>query len=165
MALDALYLERILEHYRNPRNHGALEPCDAKARGNNPNCGDDVTVYLRLGDGVLDEVAFTGKGCAISLSAASMMTEAVSGLSMERARELLEAFTGMMEQSGGDVAAEAAAGGAPTGGSGAPRAPGAPGVPGDLGVLAGVKQYPARIKCATLCWQALGEALEEVSGD
>ena len=145
MALDALYLDTILEHYRNPRNHGALEPHDAKARGHNPNCGDDVTVYVRVADDLVKEVSFRGKGCAISLSAASMMTEAVKGRSSGAARALMVAFIGMMESDGSE----------PQSGTDLE----------DLEVLKGVKQYPARIKCATLCWQALAEALEEVTGE
>ena len=153
MALDALYLDTILEHYRNPRNHGALDPCDGKARGHNPNCGDDLTVYVRLAGDIVEEVTFRGKGCAISLSAASMMTEAVKGKSPAEVAEVMAAFRGLMGTED--------AGGAEEG-----TEESTPGTDlGDLTVLEGVKQYPARIKCATLCWEALEEALEEAARD
>ena len=152
MALDALYLDTILEHYRNPRNHGELDPCDGKARGHNPNCGDDVTVYLRLGGEVVEEVTFRGKGCAISLSAASMMTEAVKGRRSAEVDGVMAAFRDLMRAEEVEKAGETG-----QGGSGIDL--------GDLAVLQGVKQYPARIKCATLCWEALEEALEEAMRD
>ena len=144
MALDGLYLDIILNHYRNPLNHGSLDPCDGKARGYLPNCGDDVMVYVRLEGDILDEVRFEGKGCAISRASASMMTEAVSGKSLDRVRDVLAAFYGLMGQEDSD-------------GIGIEDL-------GDLTALEGVKQYAARIQCATLAWKALEEALSDAEG-
>jgi nitrogen fixation NifU-like protein len=81
--VDDLYRELILDHYKNPRNHGLLDPADAKAEGQNPLCGDEVTVTVRFADGVLDEIGFDGRGCAISQAAASMLTELVKGRSAD----------------------------------------------------------------------------------
>ena len=81
--MDDLYRELILDHYKNPRNHGLLEPADAKAEGQNPLCGDEVAVTVRFADGVLDEIGFDGRGCAISQAAASMLTELVKGRSAD----------------------------------------------------------------------------------
>jgi nitrogen fixation NifU-like protein len=81
--VDDLYRELILDHYKNPRNHGLLDPADAKAEGQNPLCGDEVAVTVRFADGVLDEIGFDGRGCAISQAAASMLTELVKGRSAD----------------------------------------------------------------------------------
>jgi nitrogen fixation NifU-like protein len=81
--VDDLYRELILDHYKNPRNHGLLDPADAKAEGQNPLCGDEVAVTVRFVDGVLDEIGFDGRGCAISQAAASMLTELVKGRSAD----------------------------------------------------------------------------------
>ena len=141
--LRDLYQQVILDHYRAPRNFGALEPVSSCAEGYNPLCGDKVKVYLRADGDRIECVSFEGVGCAISTASASLMTEAVQGLERSRAEELLGAFLALMtgEDDGG--------------GAGVPL--------GKLEVLSGVKDYPVRIKCATLAWHALRAALG--SGD
>lgn len=134
--LDSLYQEAILEHYKKPRNHGVLEPHSVKEEGVNPSCGDEVTLYLRLADGVITGVSFEGEGCAISQSAASMMTEAVAGRTAAEALELAGEFRAMLH--------------------GAEPAPAL----GDLAVLRGVAKLPARVKCAALPFTTLEEALK-----
>ncbi len=139
MALDALYLEKILEHYKRPRNMERPEAWDGHARGANPACGDDISVYLTVERGRLDGVRFEGTGCAISLSSASMMTEALWGKSLEEAERFRDSFLTLMSEGTAPEGAEL----------------------GDLEVLQGVRTYPARIQCATLAWEAFTEALEE----
>jgi nitrogen fixation NifU-like protein len=147
MALDGLYLDTILNHYRDPHNHGSLDPCDGKARGYNPNCGDDVMIYVRLDGDAVDDIRFEGKGCAISRASASMMTDVVKGESLDRVGEIVAAFHELMDQ-GDSVGTGSEAGYAAL---------------ADLIALEGVKQYPARIQCATLAWKALEEALRDAT--
>lgn len=143
--LRELYQDIILDHNRNPRNFGRLEGADRTAEGYNPVCGDRITLDLRLEDGVIREAAFKGSGCAISRASASLMTEAVKGLTQEEAERLFQAFHAMLT-----------------------RAPGEPfheeDLPGDLEVLSGVAEYPARVKCATLAWHTLRAALSQETG-
>jgi len=141
MALDAVYLETILEHYKRPRNMERPERWDAHARGSNPACGDEITVFLDLEGDRLQRVRFEGTGCAISLSSASMMTEALSGKSLEAAERFRDSFLELME------------------GEGAPEGTGL----GELEALGGVRALPARVRCATLAWEAFTEALRRVS--
>ncbi len=137
--LRDLYQQVILDHYRAPRNFGPLEPVSSCAEGYNPLCGDKVKVYLRTDGDRIDGLTFEGVGCAISTASASLMTEAVRGLERSEAEALLAAFLALMTGDG----------------------EGANGVPlGKLEVLSGVKDYPVRIKCATLAWHALRAALE-----
>jgi nitrogen fixation NifU-like protein len=137
VALDDIYKEVILDHYKNPRNKRDLPGAERSCTRNNPLCGDEIGVSVHLeGDKVLD-VAFQGAGCSISQSSASMMTEAVLGSTVEDALELAADFRGMMA---GDVE--------PT----EERF-------GDLVALKGVVKYPIRIKCAVLAWDVLQEAL------
>lgn len=137
--LRDLYQQVILDHYRAPRNFGPLEPVSSCAEGYNPLCGDKVKVYLRTDGDRVDGLTFEGVGCAISTASASLMTEAVRGLERSEAEALLAAFLALMTGEG----------------------EGANGVPlGKLEVLSGVKDYPVRIKCATLAWHALRAALE-----
>jgi nitrogen fixation NifU-like protein len=146
-----LYQEIILDHNRHPRNFGRLEPCTHQAQGFNPLCGDKVLLTLRVGeDGRIDEVAFEGNGCAISVASASLMTEALRRLTIDEARELAGALHDLV-----------------VGGRSVPL------LEADkyarLKALEGVHEYPARVKCATLAWQTLRAALErkkdEVSTD
>lgn len=137
--LDELYREVILDHYRNPRHRGSIPSPTVSHEGYNPLCGDEVTVDLTVRDGVLEEVAFRGSGCSISQSSASMMTEAVAGHTVEEAETLFSDFTAMMQGSD-DIDPEAL---------------------GDLEALVGVRKFPVRVKCATLAWHTLHEALEE----
>ena len=137
--LDDLYREIILDHYRNPRHRGSLASPTATHEGLNPLCGDEVTVELRVdGDRVAD-VAYKGSGCSISQSSASMMTEAIYGKSLDETKRLSEAFRAMMR---GDDDAD-------------------PESLGDLEALSGVRKFPVRVKCATLAWHTLEEALED----
>jgi nitrogen fixation NifU-like protein len=138
--LRDLYQEVILDHNKRPRNFGVLERADRSAIGHNPLCGDKLTVYLRLdGDRVAD-VRFEGLGCAISKASASMMTEVVKGLSDDDITTLFERFHHLVTASGLADEDERL---------------------GKLAVFAGVREYPTRVKCATLCWHTLRAALDD----
>lgn len=137
--LDDLYRDIILDHYRNPRHKGHLAAPTASHEGLNPLCGDEVTIEVQLEDGRLADVAYTGSGCSISQSSASMMTEAIEGKSVDEVRHLIGEFTAMMR--GSDEAD--------------------PEEMGDLDALIGVRKFPVRIKCATLAWHTLDEALND----
>ncbi len=137
--LRDLYQQVILDHYRAPRNFGALEPVSSCAEGYNPLCGDQVKVYLRTDGDLVDGLTFEGVGCAISTASASLMTEAVRGLERPQAEALIASFLALMTGDGdGEAGVDL----------------------GKLQVLSGVKDYPVRIKCATLAWHALRAALE-----
>ena len=142
MALDELYKEVILEHYKNPRNKRALPGADVSLSRNNPLCGDEITIHAKVGEGRVAEVTFEGRGCSISQASASMLTEAVAGRSVDDAGTLARDFRGMME---GSVEPDE------------DRL-------GDLVALQGVAKYPVRIKCAILAWDVLQEALDEADG-
>ena len=143
-GLDDLYREIILDHYRSPRNRGELPPPAAHAVGHNPLCGDEIDVYLQVHDGVVSDIKVGGQGCSISQSSASMMSQAVKGKSVDDVKALVKKFRGLMsveEVDGEEPAAD---------------------VPlGDLEALQGVVKFPVRIKCATLAWNTLTEALAE----
>ncbi|MFT4639749.1 MAG: nitrogen fixation NifU-like protein [Verrucomicrobiales bacterium] len=140
--LTDLYQEIILSHNRRPKNEGVLEPCDCQAEGYNPLCGDRITVYAqRDEDGDrLNNVQFLGEGCAISRASASMMTVQMKGVTVAEAEakiaQVVELLVGA-EEPEADLE-----------------------VLGDLAALIGVRKFPARIKCATLAWHALGSALK-----
>ncbi len=135
-ALEELYREVILDHYKHPRNRGRVEgPGAAEVELQNPTCGDEIRLSLRLQDGRIADLRFEGRGCSISMASASMMTEACRGLAPERAAELCAGFKAML--AGGGAADEL----------------------GDLQALSGVAQFPVRVKCATLAWNALLRAL------
>ena len=138
MALDDMYKEVILDHYKNPRNKRDLPGAELSCTRNNPLCGDEITVLVREDGDTLAEVTFQGAGCSISQSSASMMTEAVTGKKVDEAKALAGDFRGMMA---GEVE------------------PDEDGF-GDLIALKGVVKYPIRIKCAVLAWDVLQEALE-----
>lgn len=135
-VFDDLYREVVLDHYRKPRNKGRLADATSTAQGMNPVCGDEVTIDLRVRDGVVEAAAFTGLGCSISLSSASMLTEQVTGKSIDEAKQVIGAFKQMLKD-GREPAEDI----------------------GDLVALEGVSQFPARVKCALLCWNVLEEAL------
>ncbi len=141
VELDELYREIILDHYRSPRNRGSLDQPSASSEGDNPLCGDEVRVDLDIRHGRISDVRFEGKGCSISQASASMMSEAIKGLSLEEVDSLFEMFKGMMYGTD-QVDVEAL---------------------GDLEALQGVRKFPVRVKCATLAWNTLQEALEEFS--
>jgi nitrogen fixation NifU-like protein len=136
--LRELYQSVILDHYKKPRNQGRPEGADREAEGVNPLCGDHVQVYARLEDGRIAAVGFEGAGCAISTASASLMTEAVKGREIADVQALFERFHELVTGRG-DADPESL---------------------GKLAVLAGVREFPARIKCATLAWHALRAALE-----
>jgi nitrogen fixation protein NifU and related proteins len=138
MDLRELYQEVIFDHNRHPRNFGALANADRVADGYNPLCGDKVRVYLSTDGDTVRDAHFDGQGCAISTASASLMTEAVKGKSLEEVQALTEKFLAMT--TGGGNRAERDL--------------------GKLEVLAGVKEFPARVKCATLAWHALTAAIK-----
>lgn len=137
-SLDELYKELILDHYRAPRNRGKLDPSDIDLHRDNPLCGDEIHLYLRVGEGKVAEVTFEGKGCSISQASISMMTEKLKGTSIIEAEDLAAAFKQMMQ--GED--------------------PKDPDRLGDLVALQGVQKYPVRIKCALLGWNTFLEGLK-----
>jgi nitrogen fixation NifU-like protein len=153
-GLDDLYREIILDHYRNPRNRGELPvPPAHRVEGFNPLCGDEIVVYLDLDDdGRVRNLRVGGQGCSISQSSASMMSAAVKGRTVDEVRDLTRAFKGMMSIHESTLEGDAA-----------PEPEPAPDVElGDLEALRGVVRFPVRIKCATLSWNTLGQALDEV---
>lgn len=137
MALEDLYKEVILDHYKNPRNKRVPAGAEISRSGNNPLCGDEVTISAHLEQGRVAEIGFQGSGCSISQASASMLTEAVTGQPVERARRLAAEFRGMMEGSLDPDEAEF----------------------GDLIALKGVVKYPVRIKCAVLAWDVFQDAM------
>ena len=132
-----LYKEIVLDHFRRPRNKGELEGADVEQRVFNPLCGDEVTVYANLRDGGLAEVAFTGRGCAISQASASMLAESLQGKDREETEAEIAAFMEMMRgaEENEDL--------------------------GELAALKAIIQAPNRIRCATLAWEAMRRGLEE----
>lgn len=145
MALEDLYREVILDHYRNPRNRGHIENPDAVAQGVNPLCGDEINIEVRFEGDVVSQVAVEGQGCSISQSSASMMTEAIKGKSRAEIEEIVSRFRRMMSLDEADHPGLD------------PDRPGS--VLGDIEALQGVRQYPVRIKCASLGWNTLMNAL------
>jgi nitrogen fixation NifU-like protein len=138
--LDDLYREVILDHYRNPHRRGSLPSPTASHEGYNPLCGDEVTVEIKTKGEVIEDIAFHGGGCSISQASASMMADAIVGKTVPEARALFKAFTAVMQGSE-EVDPERL---------------------GDLEALVGVRRFPVRVKCATLAWHTLEEALEEL---
>lgn len=137
-ALRDLYREVILDHSRRPRNFGAMDGANRQSDGFNPLCGDRLRLFLQVEDGAVRQASFEGDGCAISTASASLLTEATRGLPEDRALELVERFRSMV--SGESEPNEEAL--------------------GKLTVFAGVRDYPTRVKCATLAWHTLRAALE-----
>ena len=152
-GLEDLYREIILDHYRNPRNRGELEaPPAHMAEGFNPLCGDEVKVYLLVDDGKISDIRIGGQGCSISQSSASMMTSAVMDRTVDEARQVLRSFKEMMSIHEHGLESD----------DGKPSDVGNVGL-GDLEALRGVVKFPVRIKCATLSWNTLDQALDEVA--
>jgi nitrogen fixation NifU-like protein len=138
MQLTELYREVILDHNKHPRNFGRLDPHDAEAKGHNPLCGDRLTVTLQREGDCITNVRFEGNGCAISMASASMMTEAVKGKDRATIDALFHRVHSLLTEAGASSA--------------------------DLGKLAslsGVREFPARVKCASLCWHTLNAALAQ----
>ena len=133
-----LYQEVILDHNRKPRNCYVMECATTSADGHNPLCGDTVKVYLRVEDGVIEEISFQGEGCAICTASTSLMTESVKGRKVGEVKEIFHGFhdmlTGVAEEQGLEL--------------------------GKLQVFEGVREYPVRVKCATLAWHTLNAAMD-----
>jgi nitrogen fixation NifU-like protein len=138
--LQELYQSVILDHNRSPRNFGALENADRHAEGFNPLCGDQVKVDLKLEGDRIADIRFTGNGCAISKASASMMTAAVKGKTLSEAEDLFHGFHGLVT------------------GTAIPEDPKK--ALGKLAIFAGVAEFPVRVKCATLAWHALHDAMK-----
>ena len=134
MSLDSLYQQIILDHYKKPRNFGETETCPISSEHDNPLCGDHIRVAINIEDGKIAGIEFSGKGCAISLASASMMTEALKGKPVEDAERLVGEFREMMRGEREFEALDDA---------------------GELEALRGVMQFPVRIKCAVLAWDTL----------
>ncbi len=137
MELQELYRDLILDHNRHPRNFGQLGQPARHARGHNPLCGDELTVFVRLDGERVADIAFKGQGCAISTASASLMTEAVKGKDRAAIGALYDKVHALLTQA--DAPADAAL--------------------GKLAALSGVREFPARVKCASLCWHTLNAAL------
>ncbi|MFC7370898.1 Fe-S cluster assembly sulfur transfer protein SufU [Fictibacillus iocasae] len=136
--LDQLYRQVIMDHYKNPRNKGEITDGSVTINMNNPTCGDRIQLHLKVEDGKIQQAKFDGEGCSISLASASMMTQAVKGLSVEDAMKLATIFYSMMlgkeyDEENFDL--------------------------GDIEALQGVSKFPARIKCATLAWKAMEQGV------
>jgi nitrogen fixation NifU-like protein len=138
MDLKDLYRDVILDHNRRPRNFGRIDAPDGRADGHNPLCGDQLSVFVRLAGERVEDIRFEGKGCAISTASASLMTEAVKGKDRAAIRELFERVHTLLTQA---------------------DAPPDIGL-GKLAALSGVREFPVRVKCASLCWHTLNAALE-----
>ena len=146
MSLDLreLYQEVILDHNHNPRNKGKLDDPTGVAEGYNPLCGDEVKVYLQIEDDIIKDIRFDGSGCAISTASASLMSEALIGKTVAEANQLFQQFQeSVTAESAEPIVVEDLLSGEL----------------GELGVLAGVRDYPVRIKCATLPWHTMQAAL------
>lgn len=139
MSLDDLYRQVLMDHYQHPRNRGALESASVSVGLHNPSCGDVLQLYLKIEGDRVQQASFTGQGCSISMSGASIMTETIRGQTLEQVHDLAEDFKRMVR--------------------------GEADVPdlGELEALRGVRQFPMRIKCATLAFNALEKALQEHS--
>ncbi len=138
--LRELYQEVILDHNKNPRNFGILKDHSHHANGHNPLCGDKLELFLDVVDGVIQDIAFTGSGCAISTSSASIMTQFLKGKTVSETRQYFEQFHDLV--TGTELTEEQAEG------------------LGKLAVFAGVQEFPARVKCASLSWHTLMNALD-----
>ena len=137
--LRDLYQEVILDHNRRPRNFGELDGADRHADGHNPLCGDRLAVYVNLDGETITDVTFLGSGCAISKASASLMTDAVKGKTLDEARRLFDRFLALVTDA---------------------AAPADPAL-GKLAVFAGVRDFPTRVKCASLAWRTLRAAVED----
>ncbi|UQZ35864.1 SUF system NifU family Fe-S cluster assembly protein [Paenibacillus sp. PK3_47] len=141
MNLDDLYRRVIMDHYKNPRNRGSFEDDALKIELNNPTCGDRITLQLKVENGVVQDARYSGEGCSISMSSASMMTEAVKGQTVDHALELADRFSSLMKGETVDFEEYE-----------------------DIEALSGVNKFPARIKCATLAWNALRKGIDVEEG-
>ncbi|MEK4090889.1 Fe-S cluster assembly sulfur transfer protein SufU [Viridibacillus arvi] len=139
--LDQLYRSVIMDHYKKPRNKGALEGSNVTIDMNNPTCGDRIRLTLQVNNGIVEDAKFDGEGCSISMSSASMMTQTVKGKTVEEAQNLAHIFSEMMLGKEYDDSIDL----------------------GDVEALSGVSKFPARIKCATLAWKAMEKGVQNES--
>ncbi|QOS91449.1 Fe-S cluster assembly sulfur transfer protein SufU [Peribacillus sp. JNUCC41] len=137
--LDTLYRQVIMDHYKKPRNKGMLEDGSMTIDMNNPTCGDRIRLTMKIEDGRVSDVKFDGDGCSISMSSASMMTQAIKGKDVDTALAISETFSLMIQGKEYDDEIDL----------------------GDIEALQGVSKFPARIKCATLAWKAMEKGLKE----
>ena len=142
-GLDELYMEIILDHYRDPRNRGELAPPAYMAEGFNPMCGDEVKVFLDIENNAVKEIRIGGQGCSISQASASMMTTLIEGKSIKEVHQISKAFKSMMAINEEGVVEDVDL--------------------GDLEALQGVVKFPLRIKCAILSWHTLEQGLKEIA--
>jgi nitrogen fixation protein NifU and related proteins len=151
-GLEDLYREIILDHYRSPRNRGELDPPAIMAEGFNPLCGDEIKVFLMVEGDKVEDIRISGQGCSISQSSASMMSQAVKGKTVPEARAVIRAFKAMMTPPDPEQDADHS------------HDHDEPQVKlGDLEALSGVQKFPVRIKCATLAWNTLTQAMDDAS--
>jgi nitrogen fixation NifU-like protein len=143
MDINELYRDVILDHNRRPRNFGQLEAADACVEGFNPMCGDRLTLRLKLDDGTISDIRFEGQGCAISTASASLMTEAVKGRTRADAMLLFDRVHRLLTDDAAIVGEDL----------------------GKLAALSGVREFPARVKCASLCWHTLSTALQSAGAN
>ncbi len=139
MNLEALYRQVIMDHYKSPRNRGELDGDSITVNMNNPSCGDRIQLQMKIEDGKISEAKFLGEGCSISMASASMMTQAIKGLTVDEALAMSKIFSDMMLKKDYDADRFDL---------------------GDIEALQGVANFPARIKCATLAWKALEKAVQ-----
>ncbi len=137
--LDALYRQVIMDHYKHPRNRGVLEDGSHTINMNNPTCGDRIQLTMKVEDGIVTNAKYEGEGCSISMSSASMMTQAIKGKTTDEALKMARIFSEMVQgkEYNNDIDL------------------------GDIEALQGVSKFPARIKCATLAWKAMEKGLKE----
>jgi nitrogen fixation NifU-like protein len=140
MDLKDLYRDVIVDHNRNPRNFREMPDADRRADGFNPLCGDKLTVFVKLDGDRISDVSFQGSGCAISVASASLLTESVKGKAVPDAERLFGKMHDLLTRDDADVDVESL---------------------GKLGALSGVREFPARVKCASLCWHTLEAALHQ----
>jgi len=144
VELEELYQEVILDHSRRPRNFGELADAAVRVHGDNPSCGDEIHLGVKFGpDGSLQDIKFSGHGCAISQASASMMTTKLKGKSRDETMSMFQAFHDLVTSETND----------------------APKTLGDLRLMKGVRKFPQRVKCAMLPWRALEQALQQTSGE
>mgnify|MGYP003503258830 FL=1 len=140
MDLKDLYRDVIVDHNRHPRNFREIPDADRRADGFNPLCGDKLTVFVKLDDGRISDVSFNGSGCAISIASASLLTESVKGMTLTEAAGLFSQMHQLLTRDDVDIDVSTL---------------------GKLGALSGVREFPARVKCASLCWHTLDAALHQ----
>ncbi|OPZ71637.1 MAG: NifU-like protein [bacterium ADurb.Bin478] len=153
MALDELYQEILLDHYKHPRNKGRVENADLSVDLKNPFCGDEILLTVRFDQDKISAMAFEGHGCVISQASASLMTEKIKGLAIDEARQVIERFQRMLKREADEHSDTAC--------SAACRHHASDEELDELNALQGVCEYPSRVKCAMLAWRSLMQALEQ----